>query len=546
MTESPVTSSNNNLTFWKRDSVWLCFYAAILLGLHLWFNRYYGYFIDEFYYLACARHLAWGFVDHPPFSIAMLALNHNLFGDSLSALRLLPALCGAATVILTGLLVREMGGGKFAQLIAFLGILINPVYLFMFNYYSMNSWDILIWTAVIYILVRILKSGNVPVPYSAEGGGNRDSVFVVSLHRGSPDRWWLLLGLVLGIGLLNKIDVLWLGAGLFAGFLCTPYRRLLLTRWPWIAAGIAGLIFLPHLLWQIRYGWPSLEFIHNASVWKYSGITRLDFLLANVIELHPLALPIWLCGLLSLLFFKLSRDFRLLGVLWLTVFCILLVNGHSKAEYIAPALPILLAAGGIVIERYFHRRKMLALNVSTVSLLVIGGAITAPMTLPVLPVDTFIAYSKTIGFSGGNAESKEMGKLPQHYADMFGWENMVSTVARVYRTLTPEEQSQCVIYGMHYGFAGAIDFYHEQYGLPTAVTGHNSYWLWGPGDKKGNVVIKTGGSLDQVTPYFQSVVVADTIRCDYAMPYENNVPVYICRGIKVPLAELWTKVRFFI
>jgi 4-amino-4-deoxy-L-arabinose transferase-like glycosyltransferase len=552
MTERLSMPLSTPLPFWKRDSALIGLFAAMLAGLHLLFNRQYGYFIDEFYYLACANHLSWGYVDHPPFSIALLAVSRAVFGDSLFGLRLLPALAGAGTVILTGLTVKEMGGGRTAQTIAFLGILINPLYLFMFNYYSMNSVDILLWTAAIYLVVRILNSGNISVAAGAGALASPEAVVnlgepysMASLLRRRPHWLWVLLGVVLGIGLLNKIDVLWLGAGLAAGIVVGPYRRLLRTRWPWIAAGIAALIFLPHILWQISHGWPTLEFMHNATVWKYSGISRLDFLKSLVLELHPLALPLWLAGLMSLLVFRLSKDFRVLGIIWLTVFLILLINGHSKGEYIAPAMPPLLAAGGVALERFFATRRRW-MRIAAIGLLLCGGAVTAPYALPVLPVDSFIAYSKILGIQPGNAESKAMGPLPQHYADMFGWENMVATVARVYRTLTPDEQARCTIYGMHYGFAGAIDFYHEKYGLPGAVTGHNSYWLWGPGDRDGSVVIKTGGSPEDVAPYFESVTAADTIRCEYAMPYETNVPVYVCRGMKVPLREIWPKVKFYI
>ncbi len=249
--------------------------AVVKLALHLVFQGRYGYFIDELYYYACADHVSWGYVDHPPFSMALLAVNRALFGTSLMALHWLPALLGAVTVFLTGLLTRELGGGKFAQIIAALCVIINPLYLFMHNYYSMNSYDIFFWALSFYLLIRLIKT--------------------------QKPTLWLMLGLVLGLGLLNKIDVLWLGTGIFAGLIFTPERRWLKTPWPYVAAAIAALLFLPHVLWQIHYGWPTLEFIHNATAYKYAGITRGAFLFALCVEMHPLALPVWLTGLGSLL-----------------------------------------------------------------------------------------------------------------------------------------------------------------------------------------------------------------------------------------------------
>ena len=491
--------------------------ALFKLGLHFAFNGRYGYFIDELYYNACADHLSWGYVDQPPLSAALLAVNRALFGSSLFALRLLPALLGAATVFLTGLMARELGGSKVAQILAGLCVIINPLYLFMHNYYSMNSYDIFFWALAFYLLIRLVKT--------------------------QQPRLWIGLGLVLGLGLLNKIDVLWLGLGILLGLLLTPARRWLKTPWPYAAAAIAALLFLPHVLWQIHHGWPTLEFIHNATTEKYAGITRADFLFALFLELHPLALPVWLIGLGALVWGKLRR-FRLLGILWLTVFALLLAMGHAKGEYMAPAMTALLAAGGVAIEAFARRRARWLPPVS-VGLLLLGGALLVPLTLPVLPVETFIRYSRWLGVQPGNAESKELAELPQHYADMFGWENLVATMARVYHRLPPQEQAACAILAPNYGQAGAIDFFGSKHGLPKAICNHNSYWLWGPRDYDGRVLIRFYGTREQLQPYFASVEAADTVRAKYVMPYQNNIPLWICRGLKAPVPTVWTQLKHF-
>lgn len=494
-----------------------CF-AVFSLLLHFLFNGRYGYNIDEYYYIACSEHPALGYVDHPPLSIAILAFWRTLFNDSLFALRFLPAVAGSLTILLTGMLVREFGGGRFAQAVACLGVLISPLFLFMFNVYSMNAFDVLIWTASVYLFVRIMKSDS--------------------------RRLWIRLGAVLGLGLLNKIDVLWLGLGLLLALLFTEQKKWLKTRWPYIAAGIAFALFLPHIIWQIQNGWPTLEFMQNARIVKYHDVSRFDFIVGQFLIQHPFAAPIWIAGLASLLFYRL-RGYRAVGIIWLTAFLILLVSGRSKPEYLGPAFPMILAAGGVAIEIYSRQKTWMWFRPAAIGALVINGMISAPFTIPLLPVDSFIRYSQALGMRIESAEKKDLHELPQHYADQFGHENMVATLARAYDRLDLRDRLHCVIFASHYGFAGAIDFYREKYDLPPARASHNNYWLWGPGEKPGNVVLSVGLPGTTMLKYFASVAVMDTVRSKYAMPYETNVPVLLCREPYRKLPEIWPALKRF-
>jgi len=214
-------------------------FAALKLLLHALALTHWGYFRDEFYYLACARHLAWGYVDQPPFSIAVLALVRATLGDSLWAIRALPALAGAATVLFTGLTVRELGGGRTAQALACFAAVLPPVWLVVDHYFSMNAFDTLFWTLAAWLLLRALA-----------GGGTRT---------------WAVLGVVLGLGLLNKASMLWFAGGAFLGLAASPLRGTLRTRGPWLAAAIAAALFAPHVAWQVAHGWPTLEFMRNAT-----------------------------------------------------------------------------------------------------------------------------------------------------------------------------------------------------------------------------------------------------------------------------------------
>ena len=225
------------------------------------------YFRDEFYYLACSRRMAWGYVDQPPLSVAILWLVRHAAGSSLLVLRAVAALALAAAILTTGSIARRIGGGAFGELLAMTSLAIAPVVLAVGSFYSMNVFDLLIWTVALRVFI--------------------DCVETPATHR------WVVLGLVLGLGLLNKVSVLWLGAGIGAALLLTPSRRLLLTRGPYIAALLASVMFLPHLIWQIANGWPTIEFIRNASASKMQVNAPSAFAIAVIKDFHPVALPIW-------------------------------------------------------------------------------------------------------------------------------------------------------------------------------------------------------------------------------------------------------------
>ena len=374
--------------------------AALMVAtllFHLAALTQYGWFRDELYYAASTEHLAWGYVEHPPLSIALLALVRTVFGDSLAAIRLVPALAGAATVLVTALITRRLGGGRFAQGLAALTAVLAPVFLGTGRTYSMNALDLLLWALAALTLLRALDQGRV--------------------------RDWTALGIVLGLGLLNKISILWFGAGLLAAFLVTPYRRLLLRPGPWIAGGAAFAMFVPHLAWQVRNGWPTLEFMRNATQLKMAEAPPGEFLARQILEMNPGAAPVWIAGLLFGLF---ARDRRLSVLAWiyLATLAILLTEGHGRASYLSVAYPMLLALGGVAFERFTLPAALRWIRPAIGLLVIVTGLIAVPMALPVLPVETFVRYQAALGFEPRTEERLEVGPLPQHYADMFGWDSM--------------------------------------------------------------------------------------------------------------------------
>ena len=494
----------------------LFWFPLAKLLLHVASAPGYGYFRDEFYYLACADRLAWGYVDHPPLSIAVLAVVEMVFGDSLYAIRLFPALAGAVTVLLVGLMTRRMGGAYFAQSLAMLAALIAPIYLALDHYYSMNALDVLIWAAVAYALVELLAGG-------------------------SP-RIWLGVGALLGLGLLNKISVLWLGLGLLVGLVATERRAWLKTRWPWLAASLALLILSPHVAWQMAHGFPTAEFIQHATSEKMASVSLLGFVKGQLEMLHFFNAPIWLAGLGVLLFGAQGSRFRMLGWAYLTVFGLLAWSGSSRAGYLSPAYTWLFPAGALFIESRLRSRSM---RITIVAALALGGTLMAPAALPLLPVETYIRYARALGIEPSTEERKDVGALSQFYADMHGWDSVVRAIAVAYGDLSEEERQRAVIFTSNYGEAGAVDLLGRAHGLPRAVSGHNNYWLWGPGQTTGDVVILMAGSREDLEQSCADVQLAATTDCGYCMPYENRRPIWVCRGFARPLSEVWPSLKHF-
>ena len=474
------------------------------------------YFRDEFYYLACSHRLAWGYVDQPPLSIAVLWVLRHLAGDSLVVLRTAAALIAAVSVWLTGRIAAKLGAGGYGQVLAMAAAAVAPLLLGLGSFYSMNVFDVFFWTLAASIMVDVLD-------------------------RPSASRW-LLLGIVLGLGLLNKVSVLWLGAGIGAGLLLTSQRRLLLTPGPWIAGLVAALLFAPHLAWQVAHGWPTLEFIRNASAEKMQTSTPLQFLAGQVMNMQPLTLPVWLAGLLYLLFNPRVARYRLLGIAFITVAAILIVNSTSRSGYLAAGYPMLFAAGGTVLEQRIRRG---VLRVALLAILLAGGAATAPLAVPLLPVDMYVRYSRALGVAPDTEEKKELARLPQFFADRQGWERFVDQVAAVFDRLPPEDRARATVFTGNYGEAGAIEQLGRARGL-TAISGHNNYWLWGPAGHTGEVLVVLSRSREREEEHFASVELAGTIDCGDCMPYENHLSIFICRGLKAPpLAERWVSLKHY-
>ena len=498
---------------WFGATAILAYLALFKLLLHLLTNSNYGYFRDELYYMAAGERLDLGYVDFPPFVALVTAFSRLLLGDSMVALRFLPALAGALVVVLAGLMARELGGGRFAQGLAALATLVAPSFLVMGTFITMDAFDQLFWVSAAYVLILILR-------------------------RDRP-RLWLLFGLIAGLGVLTKITMLYFGFAVFVALLLTSSRRCLLTPWPWLGGAIAVLFLLPYVYWQITHGWPTVEFWADYGE-KVDPASPIEFLVEQVLTMQPLTLPLWLAGLYYYLFSRDGRTLRPLGLIYVLLFALFAIQ-NAKFYFLAPAYPMLFAAGALSLECLVRRRSWTWLKPAYAAVLLVGGIALAPMVVPILPVETLAS----IMGAGVKQERREEGQLPQHFADRFGWENMVATVAGVYDSLPVEDRSTACVFTANYGEAGAIDFFGPKFGLPEAVSGHNSYYIWGPGDCTGEVVLSVGVPRGDLETVFGVVEKEATIRCEYCMPDEDNLPVYVCRDPRTSLQEMWPQVKHY-
>ena len=507
-------AANRRTVAFAATRIVLCLAACKLL-VHLYAGRHYGYFVDELYYLACSRHLAWGYVDQPPLIAVITWIVRSLIGDSLPAIRFLPAAAGAAEVALTALIAHELGGNRFAQGLSAVAALVALGILAGDSLLTMNAFEPLFWTGCAWLVIRMVKTGDA--------------------------RLWIWFGILAGFGLENKYSMLIFGAALILGLLLTPQRRLLASRWLWIGGAIAFLIFLPNLLWNIQHHFPFLELQANI---RHSGrdvpLTPLAFFAQEILTMHPLTLPLWLAGLWFFFVAPAGRAFRAFGWAWVFSAAVI-VTMSPRIYYLYPAFPILFAGGAVIWEVWLQGQPAWR-KLAWPALLVVTGALLAPIAIPVLPPETYIRYTQALHIAPPAIERKRLGPLPQLFADQFGWKEMVATVARVYNNLPPDVRSKTAIFAQNYGQAGAIDLFGPKYGLPPALSGHQSYFLWGPHGYTGESMIVMDDRQERLQELFTSVEKVGSVYHPYSMPYEH-FDVFYCRGLKWPLKDVWPQVK---
>jgi hypothetical protein len=511
--------------------IWAIALAKLLF--HIYFNNRYGYFRDEFNYIACGDHLQWGYVDQPPLIPFLMHLCRAVLGDSLRSIRFIPAVASSLLVVQTAVLGRELGGRRFAVLLSAICAVIVPQYLSNGSLMGTNCLEPNLWMGCAYFAILAIK-------------------------RNDP-RYWLWFGAVAGLGMEEKYSIAVFGLGIVVGLLLTEHRRVFLDKWIWLGGLAAFLIFLPNLLWNINYDWPFLQLMHNI---KADGrdvvLGPFPYFFQQVLLVNPLTAPIWLAGLFALLFSARIRPYRVLGWCYLVCYAVFFLL-HGKNYYLAPVYPMLLAAGAVVIEAALDgpaidgrkdarpesgRPRLQWLKPAIpVVLLAVGGYLT-PVVVPVLSPDAFLVYAKTLPFKLPVMEhSHARAALPQWYSDQFGWQEIVDETAVAWNRLAPEERQDCGIFAQDYGQAGAIDFLGRRAGLPASLSGHQTWFLWGPRGYSGNCMIVLDDRQKKLEQLWEHVdYVGESAPSPYAL--EQQIDVYICRGKKFESwAGLWPQLK---
>ncbi|HUU38463.1 MAG TPA: glycosyltransferase family 39 protein [Candidatus Desulfaltia sp.] len=490
--------------------------AAFFLLLTLATVGQYGFFGDELYYIACSKHLAFGYVDHPPLVAFLTLVSTWIFGETMIGLRILSGLAGAVTVLLSARIARILGGGTTSQALAALSICFAPAFPALSSFFSMNPVDIMLCTLFLYVFAHTIVA---PSPMK-----------------------WIGLGVLFGAGLLNKYTFLVLGFSVLMGLIITRRWEELRSGWLYLGGAIALIMFLPHIVWQIEHGWPALEFMHNVTQGKNLSLSPLTLLGQLAIGLNPLTLPLWIGGTLYLLLAGEMKAFRFLG--WTAVmFIAVYIVQNSKFYYLLPVFPLLLAAGAVALESFSLRRRIRWPAWVVGSAMTISGLLLMPLAVPILPVEQFVSYAKTLGLREMVRMEKGEGvALPLHFAHRFGWEEKVDAVATAYHALPEHEREQCAILASWYGLAGAIDHFGPAHGLPPAICVHNSYWMWGTRGYTGAVVLAVGYDAHELGHYFDSVE-----RVGYVeVPYDDDAAIFLCTKPKITIEAMWVQLKRFI
>jgi hypothetical protein len=487
--------------------------AGAALVAHLAVSWRHGFFRDELYFIDCGRHPAVGYIDQPPL-VPLIAAATQVFGHCLVALRALAGLAHAGTVVasaaLAGLVAREAGvPGRFAAQMAAAAVALSPMFLGLASTLNTTAFEPLAWTYIAYAVARAVLRG--------------------------ASRSWIAAGVVAGLAMEAKYALPVFLVPLLAGVVLGPSRRALVTRHAALGAALCVAIALPSVIWQLAHGLPFLDLLAAASGGKNVVVAPLAFVLNQLMVMNPVLAPMWLAGTAWCLFARPLARARFLAIGFVGVVVITMVL-HGKDYYVAPAYGVAFALGAVLVEKAVRRTAVRAIYLGLAGAFLV---VAAPFSMPILEPPAMVAYMQWLGGRPQPQENNQTNAvIPQLHADMLGWRELEARVAEVWRALPPDERARAAIITNNYGEAGALNFYGPADGLPRALSGHNQYGLWGPGDHDGSIVIRVGGELARYRERCAEVTEAGRFGAPYAMPYERG-PILVCRGMHEDLRRAW-------
>jgi hypothetical protein len=499
------TKQANMLKFKIKDRNILIILGISLINLliHVLTNSQYGFHRDELYFIDCAKHLDFGYADMPPLTPFFAKIVIALFGETLQGLRFFPALLSSVIVFITGLMAREMGGKLYSQILASITIIVAPVYLVAGTQFQTIPIDQFFWVLTCYLFIGLINTDN--------------------------QKLWLLIGFVFGLGLLAKYSIIFLAFAIFFGIIISNHRIMLTKIWIWLGVMIALLVFLPNILWQIHNELPIIE--HLKALREDESTPTLQFLIEQLIILHPFNLPIWIIGILFFFFNEQGRKYQMLVWVYIIALMVFLLM-KGKSYYLASAYPVLFAGGSVGLEMWLLRKRLNWLKYTVPALLLLSAIIASPIWLPILPVEKM----KKLGIADFRYD----------YREMIGWPELVSSVAKVYNGLQKDERMNTIIITENYGEAGSINHYGTKFGLPGATSGISSYYYWGPGNPNATTVIFVNYPEDYLNRFFSEVKAMQVIKNQYGINNEEQgVHIALCRKPNKPISELWTEWKHY-
>jgi hypothetical protein len=495
---------------WFRAWWILIVFMALKLTVHFSTAGTYELQRDAFMYIDLGNHLDWGYHSVPP-SIAMFAnIARFLFGDTTFAIKFFPAIIGALSLMLIGIMVREAGGGKRAQVFALLAFLLSPAFLRSNSLFQPVSFNQFYWLLLAFLLFRIIRT--------------------------EKKHYWYFVGLVAGLAFLNKYSVVFYFTGIIVAILATPLRKWLLTPQSWIAAGIALLIALPNLIWQFNNDWPFAYHMEELARKQLVNV-RIDLFFMEQIMMFLPVFVLWIMGLVYIAFTKAGKEYRPFAWIYITVL-LLLVLFRGKPYYTIGLYSMLFMFGGLAAEAWFRKR----LAWLRYPVLLFAGAVTLfllPLSLPILGPEAYVGfYCGTPMEKAQRWEDGQYYDLPQDYADMIGWKELTGIVADKYNSLSPEQRSQTSIFADNYGEAGSVNFYGTRHGLPPVISYHDSYLFWAPDSIQAEYLIKIGDD-ENLENLYHRVEVVGRIETPYAR--QHGTPVNFCYDQKLDVDSFYRK-----
>jgi hypothetical protein len=495
--------------------------VLLKLILHLITLNRYGYFIDELYNIAAAKHLSDGFVEISPLGPLIYAGWISLFGPSMASIRILALIPGLIAVFLAGLITKELGGKRFAQFMSALAVCLGPVWLALNSFMAYGSFDLAITAAFLLLVIKILRTGN--------------------------QKLWIATGIVAGIAILFKQTLLFYGLALFISLLLTKERKVFLNAYFWAGVLCGLLVLTPQIILEFQHDWPLLEYWSAYARYRTYHASITEFTGMQILLYNPFIAPIWIAGCCNFIFNKKMEKYKTLGLTY--IFLMLICFIFSVKAYMSAAVyPVLFAGGFILMEEYFETGWKRNFRLAYYGLIILTALLILPNGLPVFNVQNQVKYFQLFPTINRNVKFDSFAKvtLPEFMADRLGWEERVKAVADVYNSLSDEEKKKTSIFASYYGFAGAIDLLGKKYGLPDVLCSHLSYYLWGYGNQRPQILITVQVPCESLSSVCDDVRIGGYIPyIPYAMPYDNDKPICVCRKMKSGIEDIWPLTKHY-